>query len=156
MSNWFTGAGENITFQEIVTLVKEHALADGTVYIGSDSFLHKKECVFSTAICLRSATGQKGGRYFVKRTTFKAEKFTTLMIRIMAEVQNSIDVGMKLLRYCPLMNIELHLDVSSSSKNTKTSKFSDMLIGYAKGNGFQCKIKPDAFAASSIADKHSK
>ena len=31
-----------------------------------------------------------------------------------------------------------------------------MLIGYAKGVGFKCKVKPNAFAASSIADKHSK
>ncbi len=74
----------------------------------------------------------------------------------MAEVQNSIDVGMELLHFCPQIKIELHLDVSSSQKNTKTSKFSDMLIGYAKGSGFDCKIKPEAFAASSIADKHSK
>tara|TARA_R100000808_G_C2090993_1_gene111422 strand:- start:495 stop:731 length:237 start_codon:yes stop_codon:yes gene_type:complete len=78
------------------------------------------------------------------------------MVRIMAEVQDSINVGMRLLYYCPQINIELHLDVSDSEKNTKTSKFSDMLIGMAKGNGFDCKIKPLAFAASSIADKHSK
>ena len=49
-----------------------------------------------------------------------------------------------------------HLDVSSSEKDTKTSKFSDMLIGYAKGSGFECKVKPLAFAASSVADRHSK
>jgi len=30
------------------------------------------------------------------------------------------------------------------------------LVGYAKGSGFECKVKPDAFAASTIADKHSK
>jgi len=156
MSSWFTGSGARVSFEEIIGLVEHHAKAGGTVYIGSDSFLHKRECVFSTAICLRSASGQQGGRYFIKRNIFKSGKFTTLMVRIMAEVQNSIDVGMELLRFCPQMNIELHLDVSSSNKNTKTSKFSDMLIGYANGNGFKCKIKPDAFAASSIADKHSK
>jgi len=31
-----------------------------------------------------------------------------------------------------------------------------MLIGYVKGSGYECRIKPDAFAAASIADKHSK
>ena len=148
--DWFTGAGNYVTFEEIMTSVKKHSRSGGTVYIGSDSFLHKRECVFSTAICLRNASGQKGGRYFIKRTLFEAEKFSILMVRIMAEVQNSIDVGIRVLHYCPKINIELHLDVSSSKKNTKTSKFSDMLIGYTKGNGF------DAFAASSIADKHSK
>ena len=78
------------------------------------------------------------------------------MVRIMTEVQDSINIGMRLMYYCPEIDIELHLDVSGSEKNTKTSKFSDMLIGMARGNGFDCKIKPLAFAASTIADKHSK
>ena len=34
--------------------------------------------------------------------------------------------------------------------------FADMMIGYAKGVGFPCKVKPDAFAATSVADKHNK
>tara|TARA_Y100001963_G_scaffold33446_2_gene46414 strand:+ start:10717 stop:11187 length:471 start_codon:yes stop_codon:yes gene_type:complete len=156
MSKWFTGSGDEIPFTEIVEIVKEHSNKSGKIYVGSDSFLQKHNCVFSTAICLHQARGQVGGRYFIKRTKFKANKFTTLMVRIMAEVQDSINVGMRLLYYCPQINIELHLDVSDSEKNTKTSKFSDMLIGMAKGNGFDCKIKPLAFAASSIADKHSK
>ncbi len=78
------------------------------------------------------------------------------MQRITSEVQKSIDVGLKILSYCPQVKIELHLDISESDKNTKTSKFADMLVGYAKGIGFDCKIKPQAFAASSVADKHSK
>jgi len=156
MTEWLTGSGEPISFDEILKIVKKHSEAKGTVYVGSDSFLHKKQCVFSTAICLHKAEGQKGGRYFVKRLTFGAGRFSVLMVRIATEVQNSIDVGMKLMRHCPQINIELHLDVSSANKNTKTSKFSDMLIGYTKGNGFDCKVKPEAFAASSIADRHSK
>jgi len=156
MSDWFTGSGKDISFEGIIEQVKKHSAAGGIIYVGSDSFLHKRQCVFSTAICLHKAEGQHGGRYFVKRATFKAEKFSTLMVRITTEVQNSIDVGMKLLNHCPQINIELHLDVSEPNKNTKTSKFSDMLVGYAKGNGFDCKVKPEAFAASSIADKHSK
>tara|TARA_R100000008_G_C3486667_1_gene116578 strand:- start:151 stop:621 length:471 start_codon:yes stop_codon:yes gene_type:complete len=156
MSEWFSGSGEVISFEDIVEIVKEHSESNGVVYVGSDSFLHKKQCVFSTAICLREAQGQSGGRYFIKRNKFKSNKFNILMTRITKEVQNSIDVGIKLLSCCPKVNIELHLDISDSDKNTKTSKFSDMLIGYARGNGFDCKIKPLAFAASSVADRHSK
>lgn len=156
MAEWFTGSGDRLAFEEIIKIVEDHSKKNGIIYIGSDSFLQKKQCIFSTAICLHKAEGQIGGRYFVKRNKFNASKFSTLMVRIMAEVQNSIDVGMKLLHHCPQIKIELHLDVSSSSKNTKTSKFSDTLIGYAMGSGFDCKIKPQAFAASSIADKHSK
>ena len=30
------------------------------------------------------------------------------------------------------------------------------LMGYATGSGFKCKVKPDSFAASTVADKHTK
>ena len=156
MNNWHTGSGESITFDEIVDIIKEHSKRNGNVFVGTDSFVQKKKCIFSTAIALANADGQKGGRYFFKKNKFNISKYNTLMQRITSEVQYSIDIGMKILQLCPKISIELHLDISDSDKNTKTSKFSEMLVGYAKGNGFDCKIKPDAFAATSIADKHSK
>ena len=53
-------------------------------------------------------------------------------------------------------DIELHIDVSPFQSKTATSKFSDMLRGYVTGAGFECKLKPDAWASQSVADKHSK
>ena len=38
----------------------------------------------------------------------------------------------------------------------RTKSDAEELIGYAKGSGFDCKIKPEAFAAYCVADKHSK
>jgi predicted RNase H-related nuclease YkuK (DUF458 family) len=153
---WRTGSGDAISFEEIAELIKKHSELNGRVYVGSDSFLHKKQCTFSTAICLTESDKQTGGRYFIKKTKFKASEYKHLVGRITAEVEKSIDVGMKILNHCPQVKIELHLDVSESSKNHKTSKMSEMLVGYAKGSGFECKVKPQAFAASSVADRHSK
>jgi uncharacterized protein len=155
MNDWFTGSGDRISFEDIIKIVIEHSEATGTVYIGSDSMVQKQKCVFCTAICLLGPTEQSN-RYFIKRTKSDAKEFKTLLQRITAEVQNSIDMGLRLLEYCPTIKIELHLDVSNTNKESKTSKFADMLIGYAKGSGFDCKIKPDAFAAYCVADKHSK
>ena len=53
-------------------------------------------------------------------------------------------------------NMELHLDVSPFHANNGTSKFSDMLKGFVQGSGFSCKLKPNAWASQSIADRHSK
>lgn len=155
MKEWFTGAGDRISFEEILEIVNDHSLSDGTVYIGSDSMLQRDKCILCTAICLLGDTEQSN-RYFVRRAKQDAKEFKTLLQRITAEVQNSIDMGMKLLEFCPTIKIELHLDVSNSDKESKTSKFADMLIGYAKGSGFDCKVKPEAFAAYCVADKHSK
>ena len=41
-------------------------------------------------------------------------------------------------------------------KKIETKKFVDALTGYTKSAGFACKIKPDAWASASVADKHSK
>ena len=51
---------------------------------------------------------------------------------------------------------ELHVDVSPFELKMATSKFSDMLSGYVSGAGFECRIKPNAWASQTVADKHSK
>ena len=156
MSNWKTGSGEEITFGEIIEIIKTHSENGGLISVGTDSHIKKRDCIFSSAICLYGANNQLGGRYFIKRISFRKTKFPTLIQRITAEVQKSIEVGMRLLEVNPIIDIEIHLDVSASCKEQGTSKFSDMLIGYARGAGFETKIKPNAPAASSVADKHSK
>ena len=52
--------------------------------------------------------------------------------------------------------IELHLDVSPFGLNNGTSKYSDMLKGYVQGYGIDYRLKPDAWASQTVADKHSK
>ena len=156
MSDWRTGSGHAIVFEEIIQIIKKHSKQNGRLSVGTDSHIKKKDCIFSTAICLYGADNQLGGRYFIKRSSFKKTRFPTLIQRITAEVQKSIEIGMQLLELNPIIDIEIHLDISDSSKGEGTSKFSDMLVGYAKGAGFVTKIKPDAPAASTVADKHSK
>jgi predicted RNase H-related nuclease YkuK (DUF458 family) len=156
MSKWTTGSGNIISFEDIVDIILEHRDNNGKISVGTDSFIKKQDCIFSLAICLYGADNQNGGRYFIKRTNIDKRRYSNLLQRILAEVQKSVELGLKLLELIPVLDIEIHLDVSGADKNNGTSKFAEMLTGYAKGAGFQCKIKPDAYAASSIADKHSK
>tara|TARA_Y100001938_G_C8037636_1_gene404279 strand:+ start:407 stop:877 length:471 start_codon:yes stop_codon:yes gene_type:complete len=156
MSKWVTGSGQIVSFEEIVDIILEHRDNNGKISVGTDSFIKKQDCIFSLAICLYGADGQNGGRYFIKRTNIDKRRYPNLLQRILAEVQKSVELGLKLLELIPVLDIEIHLDVSGSDKNNGTSKFAEMLTGYAKGAGFECKVKPDAYAASSIADKHSK
>ena len=84
--------------------------------------------------------------------------YSALVSRITEETRRSLELA------CFLMDeysidtrlIELHLDVSPFSAGNATSKFSDMLKGYVQGYGFDFRLKPDAWASQSIADKHSK
>ena len=154
--DWFTGAGERISFEEIIDIISMHESKNGKISVGSDSFVKKEDCIFSLAICLFKASEQQGGRYFIKRTKIDKRKYPNLLQRILAEVQKSVGLGLKILEIIPILDIEIHLDVSSASKGNGTSRYADMLMGYATGAGFSCKIKPDAYAATSVADKHSK
>ena len=52
MSNsWCTAFGKNISYQEMVSEIKEHVSKDETVFIGTDSQLSTDSCVFATVIC---------------------------------------------------------------------------------------------------------
>lgn len=155
-NNWVTGKGKRITFENIVELISVHNKNKGKVCIGTDSFVKKNDCIFSVAICLYGAENQNGGRYFINRTKTNKKLYPTFLQRIVLETEKSIDLGNKLLLAVPRSNIEIHLDVSPANKNNGTSRFADMLIGYTKGAGFEYKVKPDSFAAMSVADKHSK
>lgn len=51
--------------------------------------------------------------------------------------------------------LAIHVDAGWSDKG-KTKELIPMLVGWIKACGYDCKVKPDSFASSSIADKLSK
>ena len=99
---------------------------------------------------------KEGENIFFRKVFDKRQNFPSLVQRILREVQDSIEIGMNIAEHVPQAKIELHLDISPAYKNNGTSKISEMVTGYAKASGFDCKIKPDAWASQSVADKHSK
>lgn len=51
------------------------------------------------------------------------------------------------------INFCIHVDAGT---NGKSGKLIPELVAWVKACGYSCKVKPDSFAASSIADKISK
>ena len=49
----------------------------------------------------------------------------------------------------------IHVDAGWSDKG-KTKELIPMLVGWIKACGYDCRVKPESFASSSIADKLSK
>ena len=152
---WFSGSGVETEIEEIMNHVREHNKQNGCVFIGCDSQITRDKCTFSTVICLHGADGQKGGYYFFKREKTERKSYPTMVARLLREVELSIQMGYKITDRFPEASIEIHID-ANSKKEASTTRFADMLMGYAKGAGFKCKIKPEAWASNSIADKHSK
>ena len=155
-TTWNTGSNDNITFNDIIEQIRKHTLLNGTIYIGTDSFFIKNKCIFATAICLYGADKQKGGRYFYVKKSLNKKQFPELSIRMIKEAEKTINLANHIVELIPTAKLELHLDISPQENHEGTSHLAKMLVGYVKGSGYECRIKPYAFAAASIADKHSK
>jgi len=152
---WYSGSGNSVEIEHIFEEVKSHSNKNGVTFIGCDSQITRNLCTFSIVICLHGADEQQGGYYFFKKDRTKRDSYPTMVLRLLKEVELSIQLGFKILEHNPEADIEIHID-ANSKKEAPTTKFADMLMGYAKGAGFRCKIKPDAWASNSVADKHSK
>tara|TARA_Y100001937_G_scaffold120507_1_gene177861 strand:- start:6805 stop:7290 length:486 start_codon:yes stop_codon:yes gene_type:complete len=153
---WITGSGKQLSFKEIANIISNYLKTENKIFIGSDSFASKKRICFVTAVCLVSPGVP--AKYFFYREYTPSKKYHTLSSRITEEVRRSIETAEILSEDLSISpnNIELHLDVSPFGSSHKTSKFSDMLTGYVQGYGFSCKVKPNAWASQSVADRHSK
>jgi predicted RNase H-related nuclease YkuK (DUF458 family) len=151
---WNSGNGDVVSFSEIIEDVNLHTRDNGKVYIGADSQLHADSCTFVTAICLHGGS-KKTSRYYFKRETKKKYDCKNLRRRIDDEVSNAIDVFLYLTEKIPGIDVEVHIDIGSTERS-RTRSFVDTITGWVKGMGATCKIKPDAWASASVADRHTK
>tara|TARA_R100001510_G_C7651522_1_gene209211 strand:+ start:1605 stop:2087 length:483 start_codon:yes stop_codon:yes gene_type:complete len=152
---WTTGSGEKLRFNKVEAIVSSHHKKERKIFIGSDSFIKNKKICFVTAICLL----KKGSnRYFYYRENVSLSQYRNLPTRITEEVRRSIEIAEHFVTNykIPAETFELHLDVSPSAEKNETSRFSEMLKGYVQGYGLSCKLKPNAWASQSVADRHSK
>lgn len=153
---WITGSSQHVDFLEVISLVKQHVARGSKIFIGSDSFVSGKKTCFATTLCLHG--GQDGGRYFFYKENVPKNIHNQLATRITEETRRSVELAeMLMTKYgFDCNNIELHLDVSPFNANNGTSRLSDAMKGYVQGYGLSCRLKPNAWASQSIADRHSK
>jgi len=70
------------------------------------------------------------------------------------EVGKSVEVAYELAPLLDLYDIplEIHADINPDP-NHESNKALQQAVGYILGMGYEFKVKPDAWAASSAADK---
>jgi len=156
MSNlWKTGSKENIKLNDIFNILEKAAKTKNhKIIVGSDSVKLGYDFVFTKAICILDSD-YYDRRYFYLRIKVKDDSYLDLSKRLLKETTDSIDLALKIQEKISSANIEIHADVNSNSIH-KSSKYKNMIVGYVSGCGFDCKIKPDSFVASGIADCHTR
>lgn len=140
-------------FEDICDFMAEDPRADYKLIVGSDSQSRDQIC-FVTAVVIHRLG--KGGRYFYTRMNVR--KMPSLRQRIFYEAHLSLEVASRLAAEISKnghsdLNVEIHLDVG---RNGETRSMIRELVQEIEGGGFAAKIKPDAYGASQVADKHSK
>lgn len=136
-----------IDFDEIKEAIKKSS-KDSSIYIGCDSQQHKKYTIFGLAIIIHIQSS-KGGKMFVELS--KTSRIKNMRQRLMMEVQIAVEASLNLIEEIGERKFEIHLDVNSDTRH-QSSIICKEAIGYVSGQGFECKIKPDSFAATHAAD----
>ena len=158
-----------LTLQEIISKIKEFLEekpnCEYSLVIGTDS--HEKtngikpnngtkEINLVTAILIHRKGF--GGKYFWRRQDKK--NIHSLREKIYAETIMSLTFASI---FVPLIkealdgkslnyNLEIHVDVGEHGASREVIK---EVVGMVTGNGYIAKTKPEAYAASYVADKHT-
>lgn len=153
---WMAGNDTPTDWDAVIEDARGHAARGGGIYVGCDSHYASGTCTYVVAVCLHGAEGQQGGRYYFLRDKVPMPGGKAMMwLRITEEANRAVSVAMTLMSSVPDARIEVHLDVSSDRKHA-SGALSESLSGYARAAGFVCKIKPAGWAATSIADGHTR
>lgn len=155
--------------ENIVAYIKEAPDSKYQVVVGTDSPAVEL-ADFVTALVVRRI-GQ-GGRYFWQRSAAKRFYQPLDRERIYFEVTRSLNIAQRLseelkkyfsvepahdgkgiaFSYHFSIAFEVHIDVG---ENGATKDMIKEVVGMVRGWGFDAKMKPESYAASAVADRHT-
>ena len=153
---WKNGKRKVIPYLDMLKILREVSeYQDHKIIIGTDSVKSNQSFIFTSSICILNDHEKYDRTYFYNRKKIKDDSYYMLAKRLLKETYDSIEIANFLQTALGDPNIEIHIDVNTDSKY-KSSKFKNTLIGYVTGCGFECRVKPESFVASSIADNHTR
>ena len=140
----------------IKNFIEAHPTAK--IYIGSDSQRIKKKRVKFAVVVVVHYNGCNGAKVFadISYEDVSDAKLSRPFNRMMAEVQKLTELYEKLEAVIWDKDFEVHLDVNpdkNAGSNVAFAAARGMILGLI---GVEPVVKPDAWCASSCADKWSK
>jgi len=101
----------------------------------------------------------EGGRFFLKKIRYKNRKFYNWKTRILEEVLLSCEFALflreNLEKKLKDLNYQFRYIHADIGENGATRDMVKELTGLIRGNGFEPKIKPEAYVASTVADRYA-
>ncbi len=154
----------NQVIEEIIGYIKEKPEKFYDIIVGCDSSSGEEPHFPVVVAVLRKG---EGGRFFLKKVKYPPsvnKKFIIWKNRILEEVLLSCDLALflredfkKKIQRVDDGNLRyqfryIHADIG---ENGQTKDMVKELTGLIRGNGFEPKIKPEAYIASVVADRYS-
>ena len=145
---------------EIFSYIQEQPEHNYEIIVGCDSSSSEEPSFPIAIVVLRKGWG---GRFFLKKVKYKNRKFYNLHQRISEEVLLSCRLAIalrkaieeKVLELTDLPDYQFRYIHADIGQNGATRDMIKELVGLIKSNGFEAKIKPEAYVASVIADRFS-
>lgn len=171
----------NQVLDEILAYISEMPEKFYEIIVGCDSSSGEEPHFPVAVVILRVG---EGGRFFLKKIEYKNRKFYNWKTRILEEVLLSCQLALHLREnfekknksFSPIKNNTgkkekqgeqisngvnnnfrcqfryIHADIG---ENGATKDMIKEVTGLIRGNGFEPKIKPEAFVATTVADRYS-
>ncbi|WP_066391301.1 ribonuclease H-like YkuK family protein [Neobacillus mesonae] len=154
-------------FKRIIEFMNADPSGNFRLMVGTDSQVHKRHTVFITGIVIQNEG--KGVWACIKKVVIH-RKMTQLHERISLELSLTeeivalfteerknelIDIVLPHIYKGATFTMEGHIDIGAGKRN-KTSEFVKEMVTRMESMGVEPKIKPNAFVASSYANRYTK
>ncbi len=169
---WFQNLQENQmsfdqVFNHIIKFMRLQPYGNYRLMIGTDSQVHHRQTIFITGIvilnkgkgvwaCIRKVIIPRRMLHLHERISFELS-LSEEIVSLFTEERKSqlIDIVLPYLYQGATFTMEGHIDIGAGKKN-KTSAFVNEMVTRMEAMGVEPKIKPNAFVASSYANRYTK
>lgn len=148
--------------EEMISYMRQKPEKFYDIIVGCDSSSGETPHFPAVVVILRKG---EGGRFFLKKIGYKNRRFYNWKQRILEEVLLSCQLALylrenfekkvKVLSKDKKLNYQLRYIHADIGGNGATKDMIKEVVGLITGNGFEPKIKPESFVATTVADKYT-
>ncbi|WP_180322341.1 ribonuclease H-like YkuK family protein [Mesobacillus foraminis] len=154
-------------FERILRFMHRHPGGNYRLMVGTDSQVHCDRTVFITGIviqnhrkgawaCIRKHIVPRKMLHLHERISLETSLTEEIVYMFTEERKNRmIDIVLPHIYKGATFRMEGHLDIGSGTRN-KTREFVKEMVSRIESMGVEPKIKPEAFVASSYANRFTK
>jgi len=146
----------NVLQETILTDISNAPTGDLEFIVGADSQWSKGRVTYTVAVIM--LMNGKGGRGYYKKQITDRNHYVSLQQRLFTETYQAVEVAVWLNPILESIGYEvkeIHADLNPNPMY-KSSEVVQSCLGYIKGMGFNGKIKPHSWAASTVSDYKTK